>query len=433
MNAPPSLSLYDGSILNSFGSAVVPAKVHDGSVKLINFVIVENSLTPILGVNASVKLGFLKVNSKNVYKVQKSVDWDALLKSYDNVFKNELGTIKGVKVSLRLKDDAVPVFSRARPVPYALREKVEVQINRLLSQDSIEKVDRSEWASPCVNVRKPDGSIRMCSDFSQTINPVLVNDQYPFPTTDELFHRMSNTAFFGKYDMRTAFEQLVIDERSRDMLTINTHLGLFRHKRLPYGCSASPAIMQRTIEYILRDVVPKAKKLMPEAELRLCMYLDDICVASNTEEGLFVLTKVLLAELDKHGARLNRAKCVPFAKKIKFLGHVLSENGLEADLEKIECIQSAFPRNKSELRSILGVLQYYGKFCPKMSDIIAPLNNLLKEDIPFEMTPACVTALDNVKKTLTEAPILSLFDPSRKTVVQADSSPVALGAVLSPR
>ena len=102
-----------------------------------------------------------------------------------------------------------------------------------MKQGTLEKVDTSEWASPTVNVTKKDGEIRVCADFSVSLNKFLEVDEYPLPTTEDLLAQLSGTRYYSKLDFRTCFEQLVVDEASRDLLTINTHRGLCRYTRVP--------------------------------------------------------------------------------------------------------------------------------------------------------------------------------------------------------
>ena len=106
-----------------------------------------------------------------------------------DVFKNELGTVKGVKASLKLKEGAEPKFFKPRPVPYAMRDKVADEIKRLESEGCLEKIKCSEWDAPIVPVLKPDGSVRICGDYKVTINPCLEVPQYPLPKAEDLFSR----------------------------------------------------------------------------------------------------------------------------------------------------------------------------------------------------------------------------------------------------
>ena len=119
---------------------------------------------------------------------QKPLTLKGLLTTYLDVFKEELGTLSGFKVKLSLKQGTKPQFCRARQVPYALRDAMNTELQRLESLGVIESVAHSDWATPLVAVPKSDGSVRLCGDYSKTVNPVLETDQYPLPRPEDLLN-----------------------------------------------------------------------------------------------------------------------------------------------------------------------------------------------------------------------------------------------------
>ena len=127
-------------------------------------------------------------------------------------------------------------------MPYALKDKVTAELERLRKADVIEPVQYSDWAATIVPVLKNDGSIRICGDFKQTINTAAIPDKYPLPRVDDLLATLAGGETFTKLDLAHAYQQLVLDEESSKLATINTHQGLYRYKRLPFGISAVPAI-----------------------------------------------------------------------------------------------------------------------------------------------------------------------------------------------
>ena len=128
-----------------------------------------------------------------------------ILKQHDKVFNKGLGTIKGFKADIKLQDDAKSVFCKARPVPYALHQKVE-ELGRLESQGVVKKVERSDWASPIVCVPKKDESIRICGDFKVSINRVLLDNPYPLPDTEDVFATLGGGTVFSKIDSSNAYQ-----------------------------------------------------------------------------------------------------------------------------------------------------------------------------------------------------------------------------------
>ena len=174
-----------------------------------------------------------------------------MLSRHQSVFKDELGTMQGVKAKLLVKPESKPKFFKPRQVPYALNGTIEQELDRLENMGVIEKVRYSEWAAPIVPVVKPDNSIRVCGDYKVTVNSVLEIDQHPLPNPEELFVELSEGEKFSKPDLSRAYQQILLDEDSREYVTINTHKSLYRPTPLPFGVSSASAIFQSKIEQVL--------------------------------------------------------------------------------------------------------------------------------------------------------------------------------------
>ena len=169
-----------------------------------------------------------------------------LLKQYKTVFADGYG-------EMTLKDDVAPIFHKARPVPYSLREKVDKELDKQVGA-GILKVERSEWASPVVIVPKPDGSVRIYSDYKVSINKVVEDTPYPLPTADDIFSTLAGGHAFTKIDLSNTFNQLKVDESSSQYLTINTTKGLFQPTRLPYGIKTAPLMFQNVMGQVLHGI-----------------------------------------------------------------------------------------------------------------------------------------------------------------------------------
>ena len=150
-----------------------------------------------------------------------------ILEKHKPVFRTELGQAKNIVASLHIASDTKPVFCKAHPVPYALREKVENELNRL--QNIIEPVQFSEWAAPVVPVMKPNGSAKLCGDYKLTVNHVAKLDGYPLPRIEDLFARLASGKKFTKLDIAHEYQQVPLDEESRNSVSINTHKGFFKY------------------------------------------------------------------------------------------------------------------------------------------------------------------------------------------------------------
>ena len=196
---------------------------------------------------------------------------EVLLQSYSEVFGGELGTMNSVQARLQVKPDAQPKFFRPRAVPFALKE-AKLELDRLTKAGIIEKVDHSDWAAPVVPVPKGDGQLWLCGDYKVTINPVLVQDQYPLPKPNDLMAQLAGGQRFSKLDLSRAYQQIRLEEASRPLVTINTHKGLYQYTRLPFGVASALALFQKTMDSLLQGIPHTLR------------YLDDILVTGTTEE-----------------------------------------------------------------------------------------------------------------------------------------------------
>ena len=179
--------------------------------------------------------------------------------------------MKGVTAKIYVDPEAQPRFCKPRSVPFALRDKVNNELERLEKAGVIEPVQFSDWAAPIVPVLKQDGSVRICGDYKVTVNQAAKTDSFPLPRIDDLFASLAGGKAFSKLDLAHAYQQLELDDDSKKLVVINTQKGLFRYNRLPFSVSAAPAIFQRTIEGVLQGI------------LSVCVYLDDILITGRTE------------------------------------------------------------------------------------------------------------------------------------------------------
>ena len=158
------------------------------------------------------------------------------------LFSEGLGQIQGVRARLYLKVGSQPRFFRARQVPYSMREKVANEIDRQVKLGILEPVKFSPWATLVVPILKGDGSIRLCGDYKVTVNRETVTETYPLPRVEDLLASLGGGTAFSKLDLKHAYQQVVLDDDSKQLVTINTLKGLYRMNRLPFGVASSPAL-----------------------------------------------------------------------------------------------------------------------------------------------------------------------------------------------
>ncbi|XP_053686398.1 uncharacterized protein K02A2.6-like [Sabethes cyaneus] len=171
-----------------------------------------------------------------------------------DIFKDSLEHCKKMTVRLFLKSNSKPIFCPKRPVPFNTISLVDAELTRLQSLGIIDPVDFSEWAAPIVAVRKPNGKVRICADYSTGLNEALEANHFLLPTPEEIFAQLNSSTVFSIIDLSDAYLQLEGDEESKKLLTINTHRGLFRFNRLAPGVKSAPGAFQRLVDGMIADI-----------------------------------------------------------------------------------------------------------------------------------------------------------------------------------
>ena len=279
----------------------------------------------------------------DIATLDKDLSQVQLLKSkYKEVFAEGLGTMKKFKAHLRVKSEAKPVFHRPRAVPYAIKEIIEKELDRLEKEGIIEKVERSDWAATIVPVPKGDDQINLCGDYKVTVNANLEVDQHPLPKPEDLFMSLAGGQKFSKLDLKHAYQQMMLDSDSRKYVTINTQ----RDCIVILGIASAPEIFQRAMNSILQGI--------PQV---LC-YLDDILITgANKEEHMRNLDKVL-SRLQEYGIRVNTNKCVFLQNSVDYLGHIIDSERLHTSPKKTKAIQQPpTPCNQQELRDFSIIME----------------------------------------------------------------------------
>ncbi|CAI2737870.1 unnamed protein product, partial [Dicrocoelium dendriticum] len=344
---------------------------------------------------------------------------NGLLNEFSSLFENKLGKMRHFKASIKLREGAEPKFYKARSLPYAMRPKVEAEIQRLQSEGVIVPVQHSDWGTPIVPVLKPDGSVRICGDYKLTVNQASKVEKYPLPRIEDLYATLAGGQKFSKLDLSHAYSQVELDDESQELTTITTHLGLFQYTRLPFGINSAPSIFQRIVDNIVKDIP------------FTCAYLDDILVTGRSDSDHLNTLRTVLLRLEECGLKLKRSKCEFLSDSVCYLGYKLDKTGLHVLQDKIApIVQAPQPKNSDELRSFLGMLSHYRRFLPDASTILAPLNELLHKNIPWMWKSEHQSAFTCAKKCLASAPVLVHYDSEKPLILQCDASPYGVGAVL---
>ncbi|CAH8672200.1 unnamed protein product [Schistosoma rodhaini] len=343
-----------------------------------------------------------------------------VLQKHSQVFTEELGECRKVKALLTVRTGARPVFRPKRPVPYAALPIVEQELERLQRSGIIEPVNFSDWAAPIVIVKKLNGNIRLCADYSTGLNDALEAHQYPLPVPEDLFAKLNGGKYFAKLDLSEAYLQIPVAEECKHYLTINTHKGLFRYNRLPFGVKTAPSIFQQVMDTMLQDIPGTAA------------YLDDILIMGTDYADLDKKLDTVLKRIEDYGFRLRAEKCDFYMEQVHYLGFIIDKNGRRPDPENIKAIKTMPPpTDVTTLRSFLGMISHYGVFLPDLHRWRAPLNDLLKKDTKWVWSRECQDAFSKLKKLLSSNLLLAHYDPALPIVLAADASNYGIGAVIS--
>lgn len=332
--------------------------------------------------------------------------------------KSELGKIKGIMIEIPMNGNVKAVQQPYRRIPVPLEKIVDEKISDMLARGIIEKVNTSKWISPLVITPKPDGDVRVNVDMRR-VNEGVEREHHPLPTIEDFMPELKSAKVFSKLDVKDTFHQLEISPDSREITTFITRRGLFRYKRLMFGINCAPEIFQRTMENILKGCEG-------------CInFIDDILVYGGSQEEHDKRLQNILRRMKEYNVTLNEKKCTIGVKEIDFLGHHLSENGIQPTADKIAAVkQFRAPISAEETRSFLGLVNYMGKFIPDLATVSEPLRRLTKKDMAFDWKSEQQAAFEKLKWYLSQENTLGYYDVKDKTRIIADASPVGLGAVL---
>ena len=346
-----------------------------------------------------------------------------ILRQHKPVFSG-MGNLKDKQITLCIDKDVKPLAQQTRRIPFHIREKVEMELQKLETQDIIEKVpdnEHTDWVSPIVVVPKKDNKIRVCVDM-RAANTAIKRIRHPIPTVKDISLELNGSKFFSKLDMSQAYHQLELSPQSRSITTFTTHAGLYRYKRLNYGTNSAAEIFQYTLAQVLKGL--KGVRNMA----------DDIIIFAPTREAHNAALNACLRRLEEHHLKLNIKKCEFLKTHLEFFGLIFSAKGTQPDPQKVASfLNSPLPKTASEVRSLLGMANYSAQFIKDFATITEPLRRLTCKDTQFKWTEEHQESYETLKAALTASPVMSYFDITKETQVLVDASPVGLSAILAQR
>ncbi|XP_028776266.1 uncharacterized protein LOC114733022 [Neltuma alba] len=348
-------------------------------------------------------------------------DLALVLKSYSSVFQKPRGLppSRDHEHRIELLPGTQPV--KVRPYRYPVSQKTEIeQIVEDLLNEGLIRPSSSPFSAPVILVKKKDGTWRFCIDY-RALNAVTVKDAFPMPTVDELIDELHGSVFYSKLDLRSGYHQILMRESDREKTAFRTHQGLYEWMVMPFGLTNAPATFQSLMNSIFR----------PYLRRFVLIFFDDILIYSDTWELHLNHVELVLDTLARHRLFAKMCKCAFGRRRIEYLGHVISERGVEMDESKVKAIQDwPQPTNATQLKGFLGLSGYYRRFIKKYAQIASPLTKLLGKDA-FDWTNEAQCAFETLKEAIIQAPVLILPDFTKPFILETDASGIGLGAVLS--
>lgn len=297
---------------------------------------------------------------------------------------------------------------------------IEEEIDSLLKAGII-RPSNSPYAAPAFLVKKKDSGHRMVVDYSE-LNKFTYEDPLPMPRIDDVLDNLQGSVWFSTIDLKQGFHQIAIHQDSIEKTAFSTQRGHYEYVRLPFGLKNSPAYFNRVMMSALGDL-----KFVE-------LYVDDIIIHSQDFESHLDHIRTVLERVVKYNLKANPKKSVLFKKKIKILGHVVTNNKVTLDTDKVNTIQKwKSPTNVSQLRSALGLLGYYRRFVKDFSKIAEPMNKLLKKGEVWNWSEDCEKAFQTLRLKMLSYPVLRLPDAERRFYLITDASASGLSAILSQR
>ena len=358
---PPKLGRSKAQLTSYSGNRIVPEgqlslDIQIGGQKLskVLFQVIKGAPCSLLSGPTSEGLGLIKMKDEllvNSLTANKELTKEDVLTEYKDVFTG-LGYIGEYKIEL--KDGAIPKQDAPRSVPVALRDELKAKLEEMEKQGTLAKVEEpTDWVNSAVYVKKP-GKLRVCLD-PRELNKHIKIPKFRLPTMDDVTSKLGKVKVFTVLDAKDGFLQVKLDENSAKMTTFHTPFGRYKWLRMPFGiCSASEEF-QRHVHEVIGDL----EGVETIADDLLVYGIGDKYDEAITNHDQHLVN--LLNRCRERNFKLNKAKLRFKQQSVKYNGHILTTEGMLPDPAKVEVItEMPKPRDKAEVRRLLGMITYLG-------------------------------------------------------------------------
>ena len=343
-----------------------------------------------------------------------------LLIKYEDLFDGTLGSWKTEPIEIELKEDAKPYHARAYPVPHSQEKKLKDEIQRLCKLGVMRKVNRSEWGFPAFTIPKKDNTLRSIADLRE-LNKRIKRKPFPIPKIQDILQKLEGFMYATSLDLNMGYYHIQLTPTASSYCTIVLPWGKYEYLRLPMGLCNSPDIFQE-----------KMGDLVAGLEFARA-YIDDLLVISNGSlmDHLDKLEQVL-SRLQEAGLKVNSSKSFFAREELEYLGYWITQEGIKPLSKKVEAINNlAAPKTRKQVRSFVGMINYYRDMWIRRSEVLAPLTALTSVNAKWQWTDLEQNAFDTMKRILAREVLLSFPDFNKPFHIHTDASKIQLGAVIS--
>ncbi|KAJ9539506.1 LOW QUALITY PROTEIN: hypothetical protein OSB04_032239 [Centaurea solstitialis] len=358
-------------------------------------------------------------------KKRKTVADVPVVRDFPDVFPEDLPGVPPER-QVEFGIDLIPGAAPVAKAPYRLAppemQELSNQLEELLGKGFI-RPSSSPWGAPILFVKKKDGSMRMCIDYRE-LNKLTVKNRYPLPRIDDLFDQLQGAAWFSKIGLRSGYHQVKVREEDVQKTAFRTRYGHFEFVVMPFGLTNAPAVFMDLMNRVCRPMLDKS----------VIVFIDDILIYSKTKEDHVMHLIEVLETLRRERLYAKFSKCDFWLQEVQFLGHLVNREGIKVDPAKIEAVMKwEVPKTPTDIRSFLGLADYYRRFIQDFSKIAVPLTRLTRKNVKFVWGEEQQKAFELLRGKLCEAPVLTLPEGVDDMTVYCDASYHGLGCVLMQR
>jgi hypothetical protein len=345
-----------------------------------------------------------------------------LLNKYADLFDGTLGKWNEAPIDIELKEGATPYHAKPYPIPRCHAETLRMEVERLVKLGVLKRVNRSEWAAPSFIIPKKDGTVRFINDFRE-LNKRIKRKPFPIPNIQDMLMNLEGFQYATSLDLNMGYYHIELSPNSKRLCTLVFPFGKYEMQRLPMGLCNSPDIFQE-----------KMSELFEGLDF-VRTYIDDLlCLTKGTFEDHLQKLDGVFCRLQQAGLKVNVAKSFFARPELEYLGYWITRDGIKPLPEKVKAILNIdTPRTRKELRSFIGIVNYYRDMWIRRSHILAPLASLTSKNTKWNWGPNQQVAFDTAKKVIAREVMLAYPDFSQPFEIHTDASHYQLGAVISQK